>query len=181
MIYIAYGTINMKTAPWGYIKDIDGFFDGFVEDDWMANDWAKQVIKEIDKSDLVAPKVVESPILGQIPYTWISGGAKLLIMMNMESDIVYDGDNLGDNCWPLLMQLGRDKDIAISLSYSPSFEWQFGCKIINIDTGHEIVDYKDFMINHIKSDNIHKTREFNSIKWPIVVNNERFKPPEIDF
>lgn len=44
----------------------------------MANDWAKRVIKEIDKSDLVAPKVVESPILGQIPYTWISGGAKLL-------------------------------------------------------------------------------------------------------
>lgn len=44
-------------------------------------------------------------------------------MMNIAPDVIYDGDNLGDNCWPLFLELGKTKDIAISLSYFPQFDW----------------------------------------------------------
>lgn len=181
MIYIAYGSINIKTAPWEYIYDIDGFFDGFVEDNWMTDGWAKRVIKAVDKSDLVAPKVIESPVLGQIPYTWISGGAKILIMMNMGPDVIYDGDNLGDNCWPLFLELGKTKDIAINLTYSPSFNWVEDSKVINLDTGKEINSYREFMENHLRSQFVYKERDFSEINWPIQINKDRFKKPEIDF
>ncbi len=181
MIYIAYGSINRKTAPRQYIWDIDGFFDGYFEDEWMQNNIAKRAIAEIDNSELAAPKVINSPVLGQIPYTWISGGSKLVIMMNNVQDIIYDGDNLGDNCWPLFLEIGKTKDIAISLTYFPVFKWVPGAKAIDIDTGVIMQSFEDFNTNYLNSKYLYTEREFDSINWPIRYNPERFKEPEIDF
>ena len=182
MIYIAYGTIIPETAPRQYIIDIDRFFDGYFEDDWMKGEIAKRAIAEIDSSELVAPKVIESPVLGQIPYTWISGGAKIIIMMDNVQDIIYDGDNLGDNCWPLFLEIGKTKDIAINLTYYPRFEWTHGGQAVSIDTGHVIKSFEDFRDEYIRSfKNLHANRDFNSINWPIKINYNRFKLDEIDF
>lgn len=179
MIYIAYGVINQKTAPRYYIHDMDGYFDGYFEDSWMKNDIAKRAISEIDKSELIAPKVIESPILGQIPYTWISGGSKIIIMMNIAPDVIYDGDNLGDNCWPLFLELGKTKDIAISLSYFPQFEWIPGGLATSLDTGRIIHNFDEFADEFLRSSL--DTREFDDIDWPIKIDTEKFKPDEIDF
>lgn len=181
MIYISYGTIAFKDAPRQYIRDIDAFFDGYVEDDWMIGELPKRIVKEIDNSDLIAPKVIESPVLGQIPYTWLSGGSKILLMMNKIQDIVYDGDNLGDNCWPLFLELGKTRDIAISLSYYPSFKWVEGCKVMNLDTNKLISNRDEFMDAFLDSDYRYKERHFSDIKWPIMINTDRFKLQEIDF
>ncbi len=181
MIYIAYGVISSKYAPRQYIKDIDGCFDGFFEDKWMQNDIAKRAILEIDKSELAAPKVINSPILGQIPYTWISGGSKLLIMMNSIQDVVYDGDNLGDNCWPLFLEIGKEKDIAITLSYYPSFNWVPEAKVTDIDTGVIMNSFEEFRDNYLNTQYLYAERKFDGIAWPININYDRFKQPEIDF
>lgn len=175
MIYIHYGTVNAETAPRQYLWQIDSYFDGYFEDLWMENEWARKVIKVIDKSNLVAPKILDSPILGMIPYQWISGGAKLLIMMNMIQDIVYDGDNLGDNCWPLLLELGKTKDIMISLFYFPEFEWIEGGKVQILESGEVIDNYYDFVTSHLHSKYTYKKFDFDSIKWPKPINSERFK------
>lgn len=176
MIYIQFGKINTDTSPRQYLWQIDSYFDGYFEDDWMKDGWAKRVIKEIDRSDLVAPKILDSPVFGIIPYQWISGGAKLLIMMNNIQDIVYDGDNLGDNCWPLFLELGKSKDITITLSYFPRFKWIEGGKVTLMEDNSIIDNFDDFVTSHIHSKFKYKDQEFNSINWPKPVNSERFKP-----
>lgn len=179
MIYIQYGTINADNAPRQYLWQIDNYFDAYFEDIWMQDGWAKKVLETIDKSKLVAPKIIDSPVFGVVPYQWISGGSKLLILMNMVQDIVYDGDNLGDNCWPLLLELGKTKDIMISLSYFPEFKWVDGGEVTILETGEVINNHYDFVTSHMHSKYKYSELEFSDIKWPKYINYERFKP-EID-
>ena len=103
MLHVLFGEIDVETAPIQYIYDIDVMFDYHFKDSWMENEFAHRVVEEIDESKVIAPKIIESPVLGTIIHEWISGGAKQLIMMNSEPNVVYAGNNIGDNCWPLLL------------------------------------------------------------------------------
>lgn len=40
------------------------YFNYTYEDEWLTSDFAKEVIKKIDKSDVKGPHAVESPVLG---------------------------------------------------------------------------------------------------------------------
>ena len=42
------------------------YFNYTYEDEWLTSDFAKEVIKKIDKSDVKGPHAVESPVLGVI-------------------------------------------------------------------------------------------------------------------
>ncbi len=98
MLYIYEGQIRFEdiNRP-SYIYNIDFVFDYFFEDTWI-DEWAKYILKEIDKSEFLSPKVIHSPVLDIIDYTKISGGTKTLILMNHYNDVLYNGDGLGDNC-----------------------------------------------------------------------------------
>lgn len=181
MIYVQFGSIAWKDCPRQFIRNIDGYFDGYFEDNWI-DDWAQKVLLEVDKSKFIAPKIVESPILNTISHEWISGGSKQLIMMNHIQDVVYDGDNLGDNCWPLMTELGKHKDIMITLTYYPIFkEWSPGCIIKDINTGKIATNFDEFNTMHIRSEDDFKEFNFYDINWPCKINKERFKLEEIDF
>lgn len=179
MLYIKFGTIDMSTAPRQYIRDIDGFFDGYFENYWV-DDWAKKVVLEIDKSTFLSPKTIQSPVLDVVPYFWISGGSKQLIMMNIEQSTVYDGDNFGDNCFRLLLELGQMKDIQMTLSYFPRFNWLDGAKATIIGTG-EVVDSFDSFSDSFGHGSTYERFDFNKIDWPIKINPDAFKEDEIDF
>ena len=115
MLYAYFGSIDEDTAPLQYVAHIDAWFDGYYEESWM-DDWAERVISEVDKSKLLYPSVVESPWLGTIPTVKISGGAKQLIMAKNISGIVFNGNNFGDNCFPLLLELSFGPMVARQLS-----------------------------------------------------------------
>lgn len=40
------------------------YFNYTYEDGWLTSDFAKEVIKKIDKSEVKGPHAVESPVLG---------------------------------------------------------------------------------------------------------------------
>lgn len=181
MIYVLYGTIIRDNAPRQYIHDIDGYFDGYFSEEWVLNDWSNKVLSMIDKSKFIAPKIVESPVLGTISHEWISGGSKQLIMMNMFQDVVYDGDNLGDNCWPLLLELGKTKDLMMSLSYYPVFNWIDGGEVKAINTEETVRDFKSFNKGHLLTEDRNKEFEFSQVSWPLPINTSRFELGEIDF
>lgn len=181
MVYVKFGLINWDTAPRQFIYDIDGFFDGYFEDHWIDDYWAPKVLQEIDKSKFIAPKVVDSPMLGPISHERISGGSKLLIMMNNIQNIVYEGDNLGDNCWPLFLELSKQKDFMISLSYFPIFKWVDGATVIDIDTGEKATNFDQFNTMHLRSPNMNNEYEFDAVKWPLKIDKSIFELEEIDF
>lgn len=158
-----------------YIDNIDAYFDEFFEDSWTDNEWAKRVLKEIDKSTFIYPKLINSPYFGDVPYQWISGGSKQLILMNAVPNVVYDGDNMGDNCWPLLLELCKTKDIVMNLTYYPRFEWVEGCKVRILNTGEYVDSCEDFNFKHMELMCDYLVKDADEIDWPITIDKSKFK------
>lgn len=179
MIHVYFGDIIIESAPRQYIRDIDGYFDGYFDDNWMQNDIAKEAIKEIDKSTLIAPKVIESPVFNTISHEWLSGGTKQIIMTYSIQDIIYDGDNFGDNCWPLLLKVGFSKTVALSMSYFPIFNWVDGARVHILNNNKIVSSFKEFNRAHLDIGN--KDFKFTDVPWPIQINPDRFKFEGIDF
>ncbi|MCM1222809.1 MAG: DUF4869 domain-containing protein [Lachnospiraceae bacterium] len=182
MLHIYFGEIdpnNMKDIPRYYIHNVDAFFDAYFEEEWMQNEIAKRAVKEIDKSELIAPKIIESPVLKTISHEWLSGGAKQIIMSYSVPEVVYDGDNLGDNCWPLLLEISKERDIAISLSYYPIFKWVDDTQVHILNSDEIVSSFDEFNTRHIKLGD--KYFEFKSINWQIPIDTTKFALEDFDF
>ncbi|MDC7278775.1 DUF4869 domain-containing protein [Butyrivibrio fibrisolvens] len=141
MLTIIFG--DYKEA--NYISNPDMFFDNTYEDKWLESDLAKDIVKDIDKSDLEGPNLVVSPVLGSIPVTRISGGAKTLIQIAFDSEHIFNASACGDNCAKWLLKIGNDKDIVVRMGHVMHFpEESFDIKIANtgdiVHTPYELVE-----------------------------------------
>ena len=174
MLYVYWGSIDWEKAPRAFVMSSNSFFDAHYEDEWLTDGWAKRVIEEIDKSSLIAPKVVDSPWLDMIPITQISGGAKTLIIANAVDGIVINGNRMGDNCWNLMLELSKKKDIQLVCEYCAIFDWVDGAEATFINNGAVVNNYSDFnsMRFELLNSNI---APHDSIKWPLPVNNNLFE------
>ena len=63
------------------LRGIDGYFNYNYEEEWFDNDLVKQMVKDVDKSDVISSECIKSPVLGQIPPMKLSGGVKVLIVL----------------------------------------------------------------------------------------------------
>ena len=76
------------------------------------------MILDIDKSVVESRYCIMSPVLGQIPPQYISGGVKALILM-WKTDKVVDLTACGEDCAEWIVKPGelKDKDIQTDLEY----------------------------------------------------------------
>ena len=137
----------MINIYFGHLKDellsCSDYFDDWVIGDCLNEDFPKWVVSEIDKSELVSQNLVISPVLGAMPVSGISGGAKSLITLMYASKIV-SLSAMGDNCFPLLWQIGEKKDITVTCS---SFRdlYTYGKEYLKVmNTGKIISDDESF-------------------------------------
>ncbi len=99
------------------ILDIDSYFNNVYENDWLADETVKQIIKDIDGSELNGLNVI-SPVLGSISVRDISGGAKALICLLKEEnpegfiDLVV----LGENCEKWLAYIFENRDVQVCMT-----------------------------------------------------------------
>ena len=73
MLSIYYGLYKGEN----YIDNPDLYFDNTYEDAWLEDPHSKAMVKDIDKSELIGPNLVISPVLGSIPVSRLSGGVKI--------------------------------------------------------------------------------------------------------
>jgi hypothetical protein len=179
MLYIYFGSINQDSSPDIYVKHIDSWFNNYFEESWTDNEWAKRVVKEIDKSELLSLKVIDSKWLGATSVECLSGGAKQLIMANAVPNIVFNGNNFGDNCFPLLLELSKTKDIMMDLYYHPIFEWPEWAEVTSINTGNVVRSYKGFAHEHMSSE-VYGFTDFEKVNWPLALNMDAFKDEWFD-
>ena len=104
-----------------YIDNPDMFFDNTYEDEWLEDDRSKIMVRDVDRSELVGPNLVVSPVLGSIPVNRLSGGVKTLIMIDHDKDHVYNASACGDNCADWLLKIGQDKDVLVRLGHIMHF------------------------------------------------------------
>ena len=128
MLSIFFGKYEEKN----YINNPDLYFDNTYEDSWLEAQLAREIVKDIDKSELVGPNLVISPVLGSISVNRISGGAKTLIQIANDSEHVYNASACGDNCASWLLKIGEEKDVLVRLGHIMHFsEDNFTIKIAN--------------------------------------------------
>lgn len=115
MLYITIR--DWDEPPKDLIHNVSGYFKRLKKKDWFNNDFVKRVIREIDKSEHIKDELIESPVFGGMAPERLSNGAKCLIMLYNMPDINIYGSRMGDNCVPLLLELGEMKDINITLGH----------------------------------------------------------------
>lgn len=125
------------------IWDTSIYFDNTYEDDWINSDFAKKIIKEVDKSDVISSNCIQSPVLGQITPLLLSEGTKTLLLMNFDDSRIYNASKCGNNCAKYILEVAKSKDLTINLMHTMDFGNEpFEIKILN--TGrivHNIDEY----------------------------------------
>ena len=140
----------MLSIRWGTTEDtivlVDSVFDNNYEEEWFADSLVKEMIYSVDKSEVLSPQCIQSPVLGQIPPTMLSGGVKALIMA-LKTDWEIWASACGDNCSEWFLKIGEMKDLTISIEHFFKFpETKF--KFIDATTGEMCDDYMDFIVKY---------------------------------
>lgn len=110
------------------------FFKNSYTDDWIMDELSIRMIKDVDKSDVIGPRVIDSPVLGGISPRELSGGVKTLIDIYKRPDKIFNASTCGDNCAKWLLEIGERQDVTINLRHLMDFgDGQFTVHIINTD------------------------------------------------
>lgn len=108
------------------------YFKNSYEDEWITEELSREMIKDVDKSEVLDSGVINSPVLGMIPPVNLSGGVKTLILMEHEPEKIFNASTCGDNCAKWILKIAENKDITINLRHIMDFgEGTFEIKILN--------------------------------------------------
>ena len=108
------------------------YFKNVYEDDWITAPLAKEMILDVDKSTVLDSAVIDSPIMGKIAPTSLSGGVKTLILMENEPEKIFNASTCGDNCAKWILKIAENEDITINLRHLMDFgEGTFDICIMN--------------------------------------------------
>lgn len=130
MLKVYYGDLESEN----YIFNPDSYFNNSYEESWMSDPVTVEMVKDIDGSDVVGPRLIDSPYLGPIPTERLSGGVKTLILMNFDTEHIFNASACGDNCAGWILKIADNKDITIRLGYLMDFgEGNFEIEIVNLN------------------------------------------------
>lgn len=109
------------------------YFNNTYDDEWITDSLTVEMIKDVDKSEVIGPHLIESPVLGPISVKEISGGVKTLILMAFDdSGRVFNASACGNNCAKWILEIGKRKDLTINLRHIMNFgKGPFEIKILN--------------------------------------------------
>lgn len=140
----------MLSIRWGTTEDtielVDSVFDNNYEEEWLADLLVQEMVLDVDKSKVLSPHCIESPVLGQIPPSELSGGVKALILA-LKTDWEIWATACGNNCAKWFLKIGEYKDLTISIEHYfkfPVTRFDF----IDAITGELYHNYMDFIIKY---------------------------------
>ena len=126
MLNIYYG--NMPEA----IFNTSVYFKNVYEDEWITDPVAREMILDVDKSIVLDNAVIDSPVMGKITPTSLSGGVKTLILMKNERSRIFNASTCGDNCAKWIRKLAETDELTINLLHLMDFgDGTFDIRIMN--------------------------------------------------
>ena len=105
----------------GVIYNTAVFFKNDYDPSWLEDARVKEMILDVDQSRVLSSGAIDSPVMGIIPPTSLSGGVKTLILIDKEPEYVFNASNCGNNCAKWLLRMGEEKDITINLRHLMDF------------------------------------------------------------
>lgn len=137
MLNIFYGDME------GAVYNTSAYFKYDYEDSWIVDPFVKKMIQAVDESTVLDSGVIDSPVLGKIPPTGLSGGVKTLILVKFDKDKVFNASTCGDNCAEWLLKITETEDRTINLHYLMNFGKE-PIRILNTD---QIVHSMDELVS----------------------------------
>lgn len=120
------------------------YFKNVYEDSWITDPFAKEMILDVDKSIVLGNAVIDSPVLGKISPTALSGGVKTLILIKNEPEKIFNASTCGDNCAKWILKMAEDRDVTINLRHLMNFgKGPFEIRILN--TNQIVHDRKELV------------------------------------
>ena len=111
------------------------FFKNDYEDEWIVDPVVKEMIRDVDRSEVLDSGVIDSPVLGKIPPLNLSGGVKTLILVKFEPSRVFNASTCGDNCAKWLLRIAETEDRTVNLRHIMDFgEEPFAIRVLNNDS-----------------------------------------------
>lgn len=108
------------------------YFKNTYTDEWITDELSKRMIKDVDKSKVIGPRIIDSPVLGVITPRELSGGVKTLIAIYKVPEKIFNASACGDNCAKWILKIGEIQDITINLRHLMEFgDERFKVKILN--------------------------------------------------
>lgn len=139
MLNIFYGDME------GAVYNTSAYFKYDYEDSWIVDPFVKEMIQAVDESTVLDSGVIDSPVLGKIPPTGLSGGVKTLILVKLDKDKVFNASTCGDNCAEWLLKIAEIEDRTINLHHLMNFGKEpFTIRILNTD---QIVHSMDELVS----------------------------------
>ena len=128
MLSIYYG--DLPEAIYNPVR----FFKNSYTDEWITDELSRMMIKDVDKSEVLGPRVINSPVLGGISPRELSGGVKTLISIYKCPERIFNASACGDNCAKWLLKIGELMDVTINLRHIMDFgDDKFAVRVINTD------------------------------------------------
>ena len=91
------------------IYNTEVYFKNTYQDAWICDDFAKAVIKGVDKSEVIDKHLIKSP------------------------DLVFNASTCGDNCAKFIVKLARERDVTINLRHIMRFGKRIKARVLNDD------------------------------------------------
>lgn len=127
------------------IRDIDLYFDNVYEENWLEDDLVREMISDIDQSEVIGSQLITSPVLGPIPPERLSGGVKALICM-YKTDAYIDLIVCGPNCEKWILKIAKGKDIIAGMSgFDLTFE-NMEIEAVCLNDQSVIANYKEWIL-----------------------------------
>ncbi len=121
------------------------YFDNQYEDEWITAPLSIEMIRDVDHSKVIGPRLIDSPVLGPISPRDLSGGVKTLMLMAYDtSGKVFNASACGNNCAKWILEISRTKDLTINLRHLMDFgDEPFEIEILN--TGDIVRNMRDYV------------------------------------
>lgn len=138
MLSVFYG--DMPEA----IYDPVVYFKNTYTDEWITDELSREMIRDVDRSIVIGPRVIDSPVLGGISPRELSGGVKTLMDIYKVPEKIFNASACGDNCARWILRIGEMQDVTINLRHLMDFgEGEFLIKILN--TGQTVHNMRELL------------------------------------
>ncbi len=128
MLSVYYGDMD------NIIYNTSVYFRNTMRGEWLEDPFVIDMIRDVDKSEVLGNGAIKSPVLGIIAPNTLSGGVKTLILIYEMPDKIFNASNCGDNCAKWLLKMGEMKDITVNLRHLMDFgDAEYQIKVLNED------------------------------------------------
>lgn len=127
------------------LHNVDGYFNLNYDPEWLSDPMVKEMILDVDDSEVKEDGSILSPVLGSISPWTLSTGVKALIIMLKVPDLTVDANACGDDCSTWMLKIGDIQDVFVNLGYF--IEWyedQHKAEFIIVNDGTKVHSRAEF-------------------------------------